>query len=60
MTDDRIVQRLEEQLSDTHATNADLRERLVTSSTRACSRRQRHLPIGVSGASQTRMVPDGR
>jgi len=26
MTDDRIVQRLEEQLSDTHATNADLRE----------------------------------
>ena len=28
MTDDRIVQRLEEQLRDVHATNADLRERL--------------------------------
>ncbi len=28
MTDDRIVQRLEEQLRDAHATNADLRERL--------------------------------
>ena len=28
MTDDRIVQRLEEQLRDSHATNADLRERL--------------------------------
>jgi hypothetical protein len=25
MTDDRIVQRLEDQLSDAHATNADLR-----------------------------------
>jgi hypothetical protein len=28
MPDDRIVQRLEEQLRDAHATNADLRERL--------------------------------
>jgi hypothetical protein len=28
MTDDRIVQRLEEQLRDAHATNADLRDRL--------------------------------
>jgi hypothetical protein len=28
MSDDRIVQRLEEQLRDAHATNADLRERL--------------------------------
>jgi chromosome segregation ATPase len=28
MTDDRIVQRLEEQLRDAHAPNADLRERL--------------------------------
>jgi hypothetical protein len=28
MTDDRIVQRLEEQLRDAHSTNADLRERL--------------------------------
>jgi chromosome segregation ATPase len=28
MADDRLVQRLEEQLRDSHATNADLRERL--------------------------------
>jgi flagellar biosynthesis chaperone FliJ len=29
MADDRLVQRLEEQLRDAHATNADLREQLV-------------------------------
>jgi chromosome segregation ATPase len=29
MNDDRIVQRLEEQLRDAHATNAELRERLA-------------------------------
>jgi hypothetical protein len=28
MSDDRLVQRLEEQLRDAHATNADLRDRL--------------------------------
>jgi chromosome segregation ATPase len=28
MTDDRLIQRLEEQLRDAHATNADLREKL--------------------------------
>ena len=28
MADDRLIQRLEEQLRDAHATNADLRARL--------------------------------
>jgi hypothetical protein len=30
MADDRLVQRLEEQLRDSHATNAELRERLAS------------------------------
>jgi hypothetical protein len=33
--DDRMIQRLEEQLRDSHATNADLRERLAESEDRA-------------------------
>jgi hypothetical protein len=37
--DDRIVQRLEEQLRDTHSTNADLRERLVESEKKALADR---------------------
>jgi hypothetical protein len=37
--DDRIVQRLEEQLRDAHSTNADLRERLVESEKQALADR---------------------
>jgi hypothetical protein len=35
MADDRMMQRLEEQLRDSHATNAELRERLADADRRA-------------------------